>query len=89
MHPGIFAEVTPDKPAVVMSGSGVALNYAELNRRSLQVAHLLRACGVGAGDHVAFQVHNSPEFFELMWGAHRAGAIYTAISTRLGVDETA
>src|ERR1019366_7098510 len=41
------------------------------------------------GGHLAFQVHNSPEFFELLWGAHRSGVIYTAISTRLGAEETA
>ncbi|MDQ1362096.1 MAG: long-chain acyl-CoA synthetase [Acidimicrobiaceae bacterium] len=89
MHPGTFAEITPDKPAVVMHGSGVSLSYADLDRLSLQVGHLLRACSVGVGGHLAFQVHNSPEFFELLWGAHRCGVIYTAISTRLGVDETA
>jgi long-chain acyl-CoA synthetase len=89
MHPGIIAAATPDKPAVVMSGSGVTLSYGELDRRSRQVANLLRNSSLREGDHVAFQLHNSPEFFEALWGAHRAGAVYTAISTRLGVEETA
>jgi len=89
MHPGTFAEITPDKPAVVMHTSGLSLSYAELDRLSLQVGNLLRACSVGIGGHLAFQVHNSPEFFELLWGAHRSGVIYTAISTRLGAEETA
>ena len=89
MHPGTFAEITPDKPAVVMHTSGLSLSYAELDRLSLQVGGLLRACSLGIGGHLAFQVHNSPDFFELLWGAHRSGVIYTAISTRLGAEETA
>ena len=89
MHPGTFAEITPDKPAVVMHTSGLSLSYGELDRLSLQVGGLLRACSLGVGGHLAFQVHNSPEFFELLWGAHRSGVIYTAISTRLGAEETA
>ena len=72
-----------------MNGSGAVVTYAQLERRSRRVALVLRAAGLSPGDHVAFQVGNRPEFFDLLWGAHRAGLHYTAISTRLGPDETA
>jgi long-chain acyl-CoA synthetase len=89
MHPGVFAATTPDKPAVIMASTGETLTYAELDGRADRVSQLFTSLGLTAGDHVAFQVGNRPVFFELVWGAHRAGLIYTAISTRLGADETA
>ena len=38
-----------DKPAVIMGGTGATMSYAELERRSNQVAHLFRARGLRAG----------------------------------------
>jgi long-chain acyl-CoA synthetase len=87
VHPGLISAATPDKPAIIM-GSGRQVTYAELDRRSNQVANLLRSLGLEAGDHLAFQLHNEPEFFDLVWGAHRAGIVYTALSSRLSAAET-
>ncbi len=89
MYPGLIARATPDKPALIMGGSGRTVTYAQLDRRSNQVAHLLRSLGLRVGDHVAFQLHNEPEFFDVLWGAHRSGLIYSALSTRLSAEETA
>jgi long-chain acyl-CoA synthetase len=86
MHPGAFAETTPDKPAVIMD-DGRRLTYGELEAQSNQVAHLFRQLGLQRGDHIAFVLENRPELFVVAWGAQRAGLYYTAISTRLGVDE--
>ena len=72
-----------------MAGSGKCLTYRELDARSNQVAHLLRRCGLKAGDHIALLLENHPRFFEICFGAHRAGIIYTAMSTRLTVSEAA
>ncbi|HET9075626.1 MAG TPA: acyl-CoA synthetase [Acidimicrobiales bacterium] len=88
MHPGIHAQRTPDKPAVIMA-SGATVTYAELDRRANRAAHLLHSLGLRPGDHVAWQVGNQPEFFDLVWAAHRSGLWYTTISTRLGPEETA
>ena len=38
MYPGKFAALTPEKPAVVMSATGAALTYAELEDRSIRLA---------------------------------------------------
>jgi acyl-CoA synthetase (AMP-forming)/AMP-acid ligase II len=86
MHPGAFAETTPDKPAVVMD-DGRTLTYRELDEASNRIAHLFRAAGLRRGDHVAFVLENRPEIFTVAWAAQRAGLYYTATSTRLGVDE--
>ena len=72
-----------------MAGSGVSVSYRELEERSNQVAHLLRGLGLKAGDHIAILLENHPRFYEICFGAHRAGVIYTAMSTRLTVSEAA
>ncbi|HEC08401.1 MAG TPA: acyl-CoA synthetase [Acidimicrobiales bacterium] len=89
MHPGTHARTSPDKVAYVLEPSGVEVTYAELEARSNQLAHYFRSLGLKKGDHIAFMAENHPLYFVLAWGAHRAGLYYTAISTRLGAEETA
>jgi len=89
MHPSVHAQTSPDKPAIRMADGGQVVTYRQLDDRSNQAAQLLRARGLKAGDHIAILVENHPRFFEICWGAQRSGIIYTAISTRLGVDEIA
>jgi non-ribosomal peptide synthetase component F len=62
MHLGEIAARTPAKAAIVMTDGSPGRSYAELDRRSRQVANLLRAHGVGPKDHVALLMDNSPEF---------------------------
>ncbi|MCB2057090.1 MAG: acyl-CoA synthetase [Novosphingobium sp.] len=89
MHPSIHARSNPGKPAVIMAASGETISYAELDRRSNQVAQLLRARGIGIGDTVAICLENHPWFFALTWGAQRAGLHYVCISSRLTAPEVA
>jgi long-chain acyl-CoA synthetase len=89
MHPSIHAQSTPDKPVLIMAGSGETLTYRELDDRSNQAARLFRSLGLAPGDHIALLCENHARFYELCWGAQRSGLIYTAISTRLGADEIA
>lgn len=89
MHPHVHARTTPDKPACVMSGSGEIVTYRQLEDGSNRVAQMLRAAGLRPGDHIAILLENHPRFFEVCFGAHRAGVLYTAISTRLFADEAA
>jgi acyl-CoA synthetase (AMP-forming)/AMP-acid ligase II len=79
----------PDRTAIVMAGSGETTTYGSLDAAANRVARLLRSHGLQAGDHVAFCVENSPVFFELLWGAHYAGLLYTACSTQLTAAELA
>lgn len=89
MHPSVHARNTPDKPAIIMAASGETISYAELDRRSNQVAQLLRARGIGIGDTVAMCLENHPWFFCLAWGFQRAGVHYVGISSRLTPPEIA
>ena len=89
MHPFHHAQTTPDKAAYIMADTGETVTYRQLDDRSNQVAQMLRAAGLAAGDHMAIILENHPRFFELCWGAQRAGIIYTAVSTRLTVGEAA
>ncbi|MCC6926569.1 acyl-CoA synthetase [Novosphingobium sp.] len=89
MHPSIHARTQPDKPAIIMAGSGETISFAELDRRSNQVAQLLRANGVQIGDTVALCMENHPWFFCLTWGFQRSGVHYVGISSRLTAPEIA
>jgi long-chain acyl-CoA synthetase len=71
MHPSIHATNTPDKAAIIMASTGQTVSYQHLNDASNQVAQMLRAAGLKAGDVIALMLENSPAFFELAWGAQR------------------
>jgi len=86
MYPGAHA---PDAPALILAESGRTVTYGELDAAANQISRLFRAQGLHVGGHVALLVDNSAAFFELTWGAHYAGLLYTAISTRLTAEEVA
>jgi len=87
MYPGAIAAVSPDKPAVIMAGSGQVITYRRLDEESNRLAHLFRAAGLRPGDHVAFMLGNHPLFLAIAWAAHRSGLYYTAINSRLQAAE--
>ena len=87
MHPVHHAAANPDKPAIIMAGSGNSVTYAELESRSNQVAHLLRSHGLKRGDVIAILMENCLDFLPICWGAQRSGLVFTCLSTRLGVEE--
>ncbi|HZQ83784.1 MAG TPA: AMP-binding protein [Acidimicrobiales bacterium] len=87
MYPGAHAQSTPDKPAVVMAGSGEVVTYKQLNDRSNQLAQLFRDRGLKKGDAIAVYMENNSRYHEVLWAAQRAGLYYTAISYRLTAPE--
>jgi len=86
MHPGAHAATHPDKPAYVMA-SGEVVSYRRLDEGSNRFAHYLRRLGLKAGDGIALCLENDPRYYEIVWGAQRAGLYYTAVSTRLTAGE--
>jgi pristinamycin I synthase-3/4 len=68
---------TPDAPAV-LCGAAV-LSYAELNRRANQLAHRLRALGVGPESRVGLSLERSAELVEGMLGILKAGGAYVPL----------
>lgn len=89
MYPGDFALSTPDKPAYIMASTGEAVTYKQLDDAANKLANLLRASGFEIGDHIAICMENHPRFFEIIWGCHYAGLVYTACSSRLTSEELA
>ncbi|SHJ98102.1 fatty-acyl-CoA synthase [Pseudonocardia thermophila] len=87
MYPGKFAALTPDKPAVVMSDTGAALTYAQLEERSVRLSRALWDAGLRPGDNVALLAENSLRTYEVYWAAMRSGLYLTAINFRLHPDE--
>ena len=89
MHPRLVAAQTPDKAAIVMSGSGRVVSYRQLVEGSNRAAQLLRSLGLKTGDVIAICMENHPGYFELCWAAHNAGLYYTPVSSPLKSNEIA
>ncbi len=73
--------------AVAFSFEGRDTTFADLDRRSNQVANGLRALGVGQGGRVAYLGKNSDHYFELLIGAAKAGAVTAPVNWRLAPPE--
>ena len=63
MHPCHHAKTHPDKPAIIMAGSGETITFRELDERSNRIAHALRAPGCQPGHTIAIFAENSPRYF--------------------------
>src|SRR5215469_10241239 len=75
----------PQKPALIMSG--IELTYAELNRRSNQLAHALIAQGVVAGDRVALLAFNRLDYAVVTQAVAKCGALLVPMNFRFGPEE--
>ncbi len=61
--------------------------YADLDRRSNQLAAALAAMGIAKGDRVGLLAPNCAEYFELEFACGRLGAIMLPLNWRLTVPE--
>lgn len=89
MYPGVYAQVCPDRPAIIMGHSGEVVTFAELDRRSNQLAQLWRSRGLKRGDHVAAFLENHVRYTEVTWAALRAGLFITPVNSHLTGEEAA
>jgi len=87
MYPGVHAAEEPERPALIMAGTGEVLTYGDLDRRSLRLANALRAAGHGPGDVVALLASNTLEAFEVYWAAIRSGMYLCAVNWHLQPSE--
>ncbi len=88
MHPFVHAATSPDKPAIIVAETGAITTYGALEAGSNRAAHYFRSRGLQQGEAVAIMVDNDPLFYDLVWGAQRAGLYFVCVSTRLTADET-
>jgi len=87
MYPGKYVALNPDRPAVIMAGSGETITYAELEARSNRLAHLLRAQGLKRLDHYSIYMENNAPYVECCTAGDRAGLYYTCVNSFLTVEE--
>ena len=76
-----------DRPALVFEGQETT--YRQLDARSNQVANGLIAAGVKPGQRIAILAKNIDLFFEIYYGATKAGAVLVPINFRLAPPEVA
>lgn len=66
---------------------GRVTTYAEFDAHTSQIANALRGLGLKAGDRVAHLGKNTDLFFELMFGAGKAGVVLVPLNWRLSPAE--
>jgi acyl-CoA synthetase (AMP-forming)/AMP-acid ligase II len=74
---------------MIEAETGKTLTYAELDRRSRQLARFLRDAGFGVGDHIAILLENRVEYPEVAWAAQRSGLYFTPLNIQLHPSEAA
>ena len=80
------ARATPDAPAVTFEGQ--TLRFAEMEARANRRArHLEQEAGIVAGDRVAINLPNGPEYFEAIFAIWKLGAVPCPISYRTAETE--
>lgn len=68
-----------DRPFLTFESSTVS--YAELDQMTNRYANGFADAGVGKGDHVAVMMPNCPEFFYVLWGLAKLGAVAVPLNT--------
>jgi 3-oxocholest-4-en-26-oate---CoA ligase len=79
------AEAVGERTALVVGER--RRTYAELEGRANRLAQWFAGQGVGAGDHVALYLENSPEYIEAMLAAFKLRAVPINVNHRYVADE--
>jgi long-chain acyl-CoA synthetase len=83
----LFASRNAGIALIDLTGSQAkVISYAALNRACCSVARGLKARGFSPGDRVAIIAGNTPAFYELFYGAMRAGCVPMQINRRISVE---
>ncbi len=83
--PRVQAERRPDATALWFEGR--TTSFAELEKRTNQVANGLLALGIQPGDRIGYLAKNTDVYYEMMFGAAKARAVMNGVSTRLAAPE--
>lgn len=89
MYASATAKTNPTRPAIIMTGSGQVVTFAEYEARANQLAHLFRQAGLKRLDHVAQYMENQSRFAEVGGAAERTGLYYTCVNAHLTAGEVA
>jgi amino acid adenylation domain-containing protein len=86
----LFESKTSQTPsAIAISCEGKRLTYDELNRRSNQLAHYLRECGVGPDSPVALCLERSLDLVIAVLGVMKAGGAYVPLDPTYPIERLA
>jgi acyl-CoA synthetase (AMP-forming)/AMP-acid ligase II len=75
--------------AIVFEFEGRQTTFAEFDRNTNRVANALKAAGVKHGERIAYLGKNSDNYFELLFGAMKAGVVMAPVNWRLAGPEIA
>ena len=75
--------------AVALTFEGRVTTFADFDRATNRVANALIAGGLKPGQRIAYVGKNSDHYFELLFGAAKAGVVMTPIGWRLAPPEVA
>lgn len=79
-----------DRPhSIALAFEGRETTFAQLQRHSNQVGNGLLRAGVRPGDRIVYLGKNGDWYFEVLFGAAKAGAVMVPIGWRLAPAETA
>jgi acyl-CoA synthetase (AMP-forming)/AMP-acid ligase II len=81
-----IAEAVPQRTAIITVGEGT-LSYGEFNDAALRLAGYLYQNGVRAGDKIAINMHNRPEWLVALFAAFKLGAAPVPINFRYRASE--
>jgi acyl-CoA synthetase (AMP-forming)/AMP-acid ligase II len=79
-HPRYWATTAPGR--IALREFDRELTYAELDQRTDEVAAAIAGAGIRLGACIAMPAQNSLEFFELWFGAARAGCALSPLNWR-------
>jgi len=79
------ALITPDREGLVCED--IRVTFLEMNERANQLANALKNLGVGHGDRVSVLAFNEPEYYDILFGLGKIGAILVPINYRLAGPE--
>ncbi|GAA0671370.1 4-coumarate--CoA ligase family protein [Kitasatospora atroaurantiaca] len=91
IHEAVLANAAehPDTPALIDGITGRSVSYAELDAGSRRIAAGLAEAGVRKGDVIALHSPNSIAYPAAFYGATRAGATVTTVSSLATAGELA
>jgi acyl-CoA synthetase (AMP-forming)/AMP-acid ligase II len=81
----VLATSLSERPCLTFGAA--TLRFADLERRSAQLANALIGAGVGAGDRVALLARNAPVAYETLFACSMAGAVLMPLNWRLAAGE--
>ena len=82
------AEMRPDKPALIDAATDRCFTYAQFHLRASRFAEFVRdEWRVQPGERIALLANNSSDYFEMLYGCAKIGAILVCLNWRLAAPE--